>query len=91
MHSRHSRHGGCAAGGRGGSLPRGGHPSAVARCIYCHDVALLPATVDAAANLVGSLAARLLPSILLLLNAVLESGKDLHGRFYSWAGDELPW
>ncbi|KAI7843656.1 hypothetical protein COHA_002558 [Chlorella ohadii] len=22
---------------------------------------------------------------------VLESGKDLHGRFYSWAGDELPW
>lgn len=23
--------------------------------------------------------------------AVLEGGKDLHGRFYSWAGGELPW
>lgn len=23
--------------------------------------------------------------------AVLEGGNDLHGRFYSWAGDELPW
>lgn len=29
--------------------------------------------------------------LLMFARAVLEGGGNLHGRFYTWAGEELPW